>query len=494
MRARTWQRAATGLALAGVGVGTQAALHVIDEGIPFAPYSIAQRGVMLAPGSAATAAIDSFGHWALRLVAVITVLVALLAGAAVGALGAQRRAAALAAGTVVATLVAAVVDPRQPGWDGTVVAAVLPAAAILAAWAAFTTAQRDTAPAGAPSLTRRRFLAAGTLAGGALLLGGGVVRTMLTAIPGAVRADRRELVAADAGFDAIAGLTPAITSRDDHYIVDINLDAPRVDVASWRLSVDGEVRAPLSLDLDELRAMPTVERPTMLSCISNQVGGGLTGNALWTGVPLTALLDRAGVRADAVAVRATAADGYDDTIPLARAREQGALVAIGMDGQLLPAAHGFPARLLLPGHYGMKNVKWLTGLTVLAHDEQGYWEKRGWDLVAEVRTESRIDVPADHAEIDRNSTVAGVAWAGGRRISKVELRVDDGGPWHAAELERELGPYAWRRWRTLLPLPPGPHSLQVRAYDGGGHVQDPMQRPPHPAGASGYHRITVTVR
>jgi DMSO/TMAO reductase YedYZ molybdopterin-dependent catalytic subunit len=494
MRARSRHGAAAGLALAGVGLGAQAALYVIDERIPFAPYSIAQWVVTLAPGSAATAAIDNLGHWALRLVAITAVLIALLAGAAVGAVVAERRATVLAAGAVVITALAGVVDPRQPSWRGTAVAAVVPAVAILLTWGALATPARIDAPEGAPSLTRRRFVAAGTLAGAALLLGSGVVRALLTALPGAVRADRRAAVEPDVSFDAIAGLTPAITSRSDHYVVDINLDAPRVDATSWRLRIDGEVRTPIELDLDALRAMPTVERPTMLSCISNHVGGGLTGNALWTGVPLASLLDRAGAGRDSAVMRATAADGYEDTIPMARARKSGALVAIGMDGLLLPAAHGFPARLLVPGLYGMKNVKWLTGLTVLAHDEQGYWEQRGWDLVAEVRTESRIDVPEDHAEVDRNMMVAGVAWAGDRRIARVELDVDDRGEWRQAELERELGPYAWRRWRLPVSLPPGTHSLQVRAHDGDGRVQDATHRAPHPAGASGYHRIAVTVR
>jgi hypothetical protein len=311
---------------------------------------------------------------------------------------------------------------------------------------------------------------------------------------GAVSADVVAEIPDDPGFRPVAGLTAAVTSRGDHYVVDVNIDPPRIDDAAWRLHVHGSVERPLTLSLADLRAMTTVEELAMLSCISNQVGGGLTGNARWTGVRLADLLDRAGVRGAPAAVRAAGADGYEDTIPYGRSRRPEVLVAIAMDGALLPTAHGRPARLIIPGLYGMKNVKWLTELEVLRADEEGYWEERGWDLRAETRTESRIDVPADHDTVSPSFVAAGVAWAGDRRISRVEVSADDGRSWRPAQLERELGAFSWRRWQIELHVRPGTHPLTVRAYDGAGQVQDAERRPPHPSGAGGYHRIVVAAR
>jgi sulfite oxidase len=347
----------------------------------------------------------------------------------------------------------------------------------------------------APDDGRRRFLALVGLAAGALVLGGGALRRLLEGLPvGAVSADVAAGIPDDPGFRPVPGLTPAVTSREDHYVVDVNIDPPRIEDAGWRLRVHGSVERPLSLSLDDLRAMTTVEELAMLSCISNTVGGGLTGNARWTGVRLADLLDRAHIRTSAAAVRATAADGYEDTIPIGRVRRPEVLVAIAMDGLLLPTEHGRPARLIVPGLYGMKNVKWLTELEVLDTMEKGYWEERGWDLRAETRTESRIDVPGDHDVVPSSFTTAGVAWAGNRRISRVEVSLDEGRSWRQAQLERELGPFSWRRWQIPLRVEPGTHPLTVRAYDGAGGVQDAERRPPHPNGASGYHRIVVVAQ
>jgi Oxidoreductase molybdopterin binding domain/Mo-co oxidoreductase dimerisation domain len=173
---------------------------------------------------------------------------------------------------------------------------------------------------------------------------------------------------------------------------------------------------------------------------------------------------------------------------------QDVLVAFGMNGAELPQRHGYPARLLVPGRYGMKRVKWLTRLALLPAPAAGYWEQRGWDPVATIRTQSRIDVPADHATVPPRLTVAGIAWAGDRRVARVEVLADDHGPWMPAVLEREADPLGWRRWRLGLELPPGLHTLAVRAVNHTGQVQAAERLPPHPSGASGYHRIVARVR
>jgi hypothetical protein len=298
----------------------------------------------------------------------------------------------------------------------------------------------------------------------------------------------------DSNFLEVPGLSPRVTPRADHYLVDIDIEDPIVGEDGWRLQVTGRVQSPLSMSLLDLEATPTVERLFNLSCISNQVGGDLIGNALWTGVPLDHLLDLAAPLPDARSLLVRAVDGYAEAIALADIRGRDAIIAIAMDGETLPSSHGFPARLLFPGHYGMRNVKWVTDLVLLDHDEQGYWAQRGWDKDAVVRTESRFDVPGDGDSLTSPFVCAGIAWAGTRGVQGVEVSIDNGASWQPAQLEGVLAPLSWRRWRLSLELPQGKYALAVRATDGTGRPQDLESRPPHPSGASGYHRIGVTVR
>ncbi len=250
---------------------------------------------------------------------------------------------------------------------------------------------------------------------------------------------------------------------------------------------------PLSLSLADLQAMGTKERLNNLSCISNPVGGDLIGNSRWTGVPLDALLDMGQPRPEAVTLAAASDDGFTGGIRLDEICGKDALIAFGMNGELLPRSHGFPARLLFPNHYGMRNVKWLTRLELKTEDEQGYWARRGWDRDAVVRTESRFDVPGDGDTVESPFSCAGIAWAGSRGIQAVQVSADGGQSWQAAQLETELAPLSWRRWQVSLDLPAGRHTLAVRAVGGTGTPQDATERDPHPSGASGYHRINVTV-
>ncbi len=426
-----------GLAPAVAALAAQWLLHLAVPQAPFAPFSLGERLVRQAPGGLATAAIDLLGHQALHVVAAMCVAGALALGFAL------RRATprVLGGAALVASLGAAWLDPRGPGPP----------------WA----------------------LAAGAVAALAAVL----APLAVAARPGH-----------DPGFAGIAGLSAAVTPTPDHYVVDIDLADPAVPGGGWALRVDGAVARPLRLALADLRAMPTVERLVTMCCISNPVGGPLVGNARWNGVPLADLLRQAHPTGAAVTVEAVAADGYRETYPLPALAGQDVLVAFGMNGAELPRQHGYPARLLVPGRYGMKSVKWLTRLALLPAPAAGYWEQRGWDPVATIRTQSRIDVPADHAAVPLRFTVAGIAWAGDRRIARVEVLADDHGPWMPAALEHQADPLGWRRWRLGLQLPPGLHTLAVRAVDGTGQTQAAERLPPHPSGASGYHRIVVRVR
>ena len=240
--------------------------------------------------------------------------------------------------------------------------------------------------------------------------------------------------------------------------------------------------------------MPSTEQYVTLQCISNLVGGDLVGTAKWTGVPLAEVLERAGgTGPGAVRVVFHAVGGYSDSLPVAKALDRATVVAYGMNDRSLPRAHGFPARIIAPGIYGMKNVKWLERIEVVDYDYQGYWQRSdGWDNVAEIKTASRIDVPRELTSLRDAGVVAGLAWAGDRGIRRVEVSLDGGTSWAPATLRRQLARAAWRQWR--LPLPAGVsgrRTVKVRATDGRGELQTPREAPPHPSGASGYHHVDV---
>jgi DMSO/TMAO reductase YedYZ molybdopterin-dependent catalytic subunit len=291
------------------------------------------------------------------------------------------------------------------------------------------------------------------------------------------------------------GLAPDVTPNADFYTVSKNLIDPHVELARWQLQVGGLVNRTLALTYDELRALPQAEQWQTLFCISNEVGGEYAGNALWGGVRLMDLLRAAGgVQPGARDVVLRASDGYADSVPLAKAADPATLVALTMNGVPLPPEHGAPARLLVPGTYGVKNVKWLTAVEVIAADFRGYWQQRGWSEDATVKTTARIDTPrkgsAPAATVTR---VAGVAFAGDRGISAVELSLDSGTTWQTARLSPPKGPLSWVPWELPWSPPPGDYQLTVRAVDGHGQAQTAQTSASLPDGAAGYHRISVRV-
>lgn len=486
---RSWL-ANPGLWATAAALLAQRLLHAAVLEAPFAPYALAEWVVRETPGPIVTWGIEQLGHYALRSTGYIAVAVALVAGALLG----NRPSWSLAGLAALLTVFAARVDPVPAGPGGTIAAAAIAAVAAYAAADLVRPSPANT-PERAFDPARRRLIAGAGLSVGLLALGGvAFIRSGRRSTPsGPVIADTPAVIPNDPSFAPVAGLAPKVTARQDHYTVDIALENPMIDASGWRLRVTGLVRTPLALSLDELRAMDTKERLHNLSCISNNVGGDLISNSRWTGVSFDALLDMAGVLPEAVSVRAHGGDGYHEVIALQDVVGHDALVAIGMNGLLLPRDHGFPARMLYPDHYGMRNVKWLTELELIDGYPDGYWAERGWNKDAVVRTESRIDVPGGGDTVTSPVVCAGIAWAGARGIKRVELSADGGQSWQPAQLEGVLGPLAWRRWQTALQLPPGSHAIAVRAVDGTGTVQDAEHRDPHPSGASGYHQIHVSV-
>ena len=293
----------------------------------------------------------------------------------------------------------------------------------------------------------------------------------------------------------LSAQTPEVTSASDFYYVSKNfIGDPQIDSNTWKLTITGSVSNPVTLTYDQLRALPVVERYHTLECISNEVGGNLMSNALFRGARLADLLDYAGLQPGANELVFRAADDYSDRLHLSQAMDPLTLIVYEINGAPLPQAHGYPARMLVPGVYGMKNGKWLTSLEVNSGDYMGYWETRGWTKEATVKMTSRIDLPSDGAVLTSKPTwIAGVAYAADRGIGEVQVSTDSGTTWQPATLRRPLGALTWVLWQYQWQPTSGSHILAVRAIDLDGNVQIAAGAPTLPDGASGYHAVQVFV-
>jgi DMSO/TMAO reductase YedYZ molybdopterin-dependent catalytic subunit len=291
-----------------------------------------------------------------------------------------------------------------------------------------------------------------------------------------------------------AGAVPRITPVADFYKVSKNFFSdPRPDGNQWRLRVEGMVNQPQVFTLADLRAMPSVEKQHTLTCISNDVGGDLIGNASWKGVRLADVLQKAGIKDGVLKVVLTGADGYQDSILLERALNPGAVLAYEMAGTPLPPEHGFPLRLLVPNIYGMKNLKWITKIELVNNDFQGYWQQSGWSDPAPIKTMSRIDV-AKGGAVGQPASIAGIAFAGERGIGAVQISDDGGKTWQAAQVETPDAPNVWSRWvARWIPQTAGTARILVRAVDGKGEIQTSKTAAPFPDGSSGWHSVDVRV-
>ena len=292
------------------------------------------------------------------------------------------------------------------------------------------------------------------------------------------------------------GVAPYITPADEFYRIDTAFVTPSVDLATWRLRIDGKVDRPLSLSFDDLLDRDVVERIVTLSCVSNEVGGDLVGNAKWLGIPLAALLDEAGVRSGGDQIAMTSVDGWTCGFPTKVAMDgRDAMLAIGMNGEPLPVRHGFPARIVVPGLYGyVSATKWIERIELTGWDEfDGYWIPRGWAKEAPIKTQSRIDVPRRGRPVQAGTVaIAGVAWAPHRGIERVEVQIDDGA-WSETRLGDEPSIDGWRQWIFEWDATPGEHRVRVRATDGDGDTQTGERTTPDPDGATGWHTVTVQV-
>ncbi|CAN5880125.1 sulfite oxidase [soil metagenome] len=511
--------AATGLLAAGAGVAAAAFTASLFTGVPSPIESVGNATIDLAPAWLKDFAVEQFGtadKTVLR--AGIFIVIAALAALA-GLLGLRRPwlAQTITAGLGLLALVAAATDRTSLGSAPVTVLPALVAivvSLVAISWLLSTLVRRrhaQAAPWGEPhpgddvgaDFDRRKFLEA-VLAAGAVVAVGGIGSRLLG--PAEALASRRDVMIPAAADTVgavprgaslpVRGITPYLTPNADFYRIDTALTPPDVPAATWSLRIHGAVDNVLELSFSDLLDRALVERRITLTCVSNEIGGGLVGNATWTGVLLADLLEEAGVRAGADAVLSTSADGFTAGTPIgALTGGRDAMIAVAMNGEPLPIEHGFPARMVVPGLYGyVSATKWVTDLEVTSFANfSAYWTDRGWSERAPVKTASRIDVPGSSADLKAGTVaVAGVAWAQGRGIDAVEVRVD-GGSWQRARLATADGIDTWRQWVWEWPAEPGDHVLEVRATDGDGATQTSATTSPRPNGATGLHRVAVTV-
>jgi len=311
-----------------------------------------------------------------------------------------------------------------------------------------------------------------------------------------------------AGFEdprLTALLASEITPTDLFYRVDINPVPPTVDVNSWRLVVKGLVSRPLTLTYEQLKARPSVQQIATLECVSNKIANDFISTAIWNGIRFKDLLDEAGVKPNAKYIVFRCADGYDVGIPLERGFQEGSILAHGMNGEILNAKHGYPVRAIIPGLYGMMNPKWIIEIELIDRVYEGYWQKKGWANNAQYNTHSYIVIPgnAPVRKIFRNLgsvnivvgeqiPIAGVAFAGDREISRVQVSTDGGATWKDARIKNPLSPYSWVIWATELDVTSkANYKIVVRATEKTGKIQTGEVREPFPNGATGYHMIDV---
>lgn len=334
-------------------------------------------------------------------------------------------------------------------------------------------------------LSRRQFLVVTGAVAGVASLGYLGVRVLRATSPP---------VGVAVGGSATGTLPLGITPTSDFYVVSKNLfGTPQVDPSTWRLSFGGQ--APFALSYSDLTARAATDRIQTLECISNPVGGTLISNGAWSGVPLADLLSRAKLPTGTTEIVFSCTDGYTESLSLAEATAPTTLVVTHLNGLKLPAQHGFPARILVLGHYGMKNPKWLTGVTSAQTPYLGYWEQEGWEAAAVPKIFSRFDFPSGSTRLaaGRRYLLTGVAFGGLKGIGKVEVSLTGGRSWVTAHQQPRLSAYAWTIWSLPWAPPSGLYTLTVRAHDLSGQVQDPSVQGSFPAGATGYEQIAAIV-
>ncbi len=525
-------------AVAGAaGIAVAELIAGIIGGAPSLIIAIGDLLIRLQPAGAKDIVVDLFGTNDKLALNVFIVFVAIMVTAAIGVLGRRRWSAAVIALAIVAVILgfAAITQPLTsplfsiltpvvafavamnllqmllrrlpplPAGGGAGADSGVAAPVVIPGGPA---RRRDKLPrvAEMPNWDRRRFLlTSGSIAVGSVAVGI-VGRSLLNRQPNVpTSADPVQLPPTAASIPPlapaaslnVAGITPIVMPNDRFYRIDTALIVPRVDVKTWTLTIKGLVNKELTFTYDQLKALGLFDQYVTIACVSNRVGEDLVGNAKWTGVHLRDVLAGAGIRPEATQIVGRSVDGFTVGFPTEWAMDpsRDPMVAIGMNDSLLPAEHGYPARLIVPGLFGyVSATKWLKEIELTTLEGfDAYWVPLGWSKLGPILTQSRIDVPHSGTQVAAGTVpVAGVAWAPDRGISKVEVSVDNG-DWQPAVLSAPISKATWVQWRYDWPATAGGHKIEVRATDGTGAVQTDEITPPAPDGARGHHTINVTV-
>lgn len=417
---------------------------------------------------------------------------------------------ALIGGALVFVRVSVDGTAATPLWlDALWIIATLSAWGTLLAWGGLRIARSRTEQRSAVErLDRRRFLIRFGVATATITVVGAVVgvaagewrRRQRMPDPDELWSANHALPNADAETAPVPGTRPELTPLTDHYRVDINTAPPEIDGDTWRLEIGGMVQRPLHISLDDLRNRYTpMHQFITLSCISNPIAGPLIGTTRWTGVPLGDVLAHASVDPSATHLRVRSADGFHEVVAIEDVNaDPRIMLTYAWDGVPLPVKHGFPLRIYRPDRYGMKQPKWIEAIEAIPEWKPGYWVERGWSREAWMQATSVIDVIgsdmlANDASSGSRVPIGGIADAGARGISRVEVKVDDG-PWEEAEIREPLSDTTWVIWRHEWPFRSGEHTFTVRCFDGNGTPQVVERTPPHPDGATGLHSKSTTGR
>jgi DMSO/TMAO reductase YedYZ molybdopterin-dependent catalytic subunit len=494
--------AVVGLVAAFVGLAVAELIAATSTSIQSPVLDVGDRVIDSVPNSIKTLAIEWFDtNDKVALLIGIATLIALYA-ATLGVVALTRHWRFAIGGAALFGLVGAYASQstrRSVPWFGVVpsIGGALVAAGVLFAFRYREDGTHQPIVAG----DRRSFLGA---------LGGFVVFGALTGSLGRWLSgrtnvsDQREALGLPPADEALAdppggvevgvdGVEPFFTPNAEFYRIDTALTVPQVSVNDWTLRIHGMVDRQLELSFDEFLDRELIEADITLTCVSNEIGGGLLGTARWLGVRLDDLLAEATPAVDADQIVGRSVDGYTCGFPTAALDGRDALVAVAMNGEPLPVEHGYPARLIVPGLYGyVSATKWLTEIELTRFDRfDQYWVERGWVDDAPIKTQSRIDTPRGLQRIAAGTlAVAGTAWAQTRGIERVEVRIDDG-PWNETDLAPALNDVTWRQWSYAWDASAGRHTIAVRATDGTGAIQTDERSEPFPSGATGQHQIVV---